>query len=40
VWIALPKKAALYTMNFSPEQRFRQASHPHAPLYPSLDQNP
>jgi len=25
VWIALPKKAALYTMNFSPEQRFSKA---------------
>jgi len=23
VWIGLPKKAALYTMNFPPEQRVR-----------------
>ena len=28
VWIALPKKAALYTMKFSPEQRFRQVFAP------------
>jgi len=24
VWIALPKKAALYTMNFQPEQCLKQ----------------
>src|SRR6202034_2969078 len=36
VWIALPKKAALYTMKYQPEQRFKRIQWTcyAAPRYP------
>jgi len=40
VWIALPKKAALYTMKFQPEQCLKRTYDTHVAYHPDLTENP
>jgi hypothetical protein len=40
VWIALPKKAALYTMKFQPEQCLKWTLQTHVAHHTDLTENP